>query len=180
VVAIKVVAIFVVSAFAMGVLAADTDEKVFLSSVDGALVLDISNNELRIRKAEWTENGTTYAIDGLTYPLDWNVVREKHRKLDVRPRLAIKADWLYFDRKPVELPRGMKMRNVWDAILWNRWVLCLGRTSNTDRQASDKPPFFASELVAFDAADRRAVVRYLSFNPPLDTAIQVLEATFKK
>jgi hypothetical protein len=143
------------------------------------LVLDINHSELRIRKAEWAENGNTYMIDGLMYPLNWNGVRERRRKLDVRPRLAIKADGLYFDGRSVEMPRNMKMRNIWDAVLWNGWVLCLGRTSNTDREANDKPPFFASELVAFNAADRRATVRYLSFNPPSETAIQILEATSK-
>lgn len=38
------------------------------------------------------------------------------------------------------------------------------------------PPFFATELVAFMKSDLRAVVRYLSPNPPGKDEIKILEA----
>ena len=55
------------------------------------------------------------------------------------------------------------MREVWAAVLWNGWVLCLGRTSNTDKEANDTPPFFASELVAFVNPLQAGVMRSARF-----------------
>jgi hypothetical protein len=155
--------------------AAGAEEKVFLASVDGQLVVDINHGDLRIRKAEWAPDGNTYMVDGRIYPLNWNAVQENRKKLDVKRRLGIKLERLHFDGKTVNLPRGVKMRIVWQAVLWNGWVLCLGRTSNTDKQANDTPPFFASELVAFKPGELQAIVRYLTFSPPFETAIQILE-----
>jgi hypothetical protein len=161
--------------FASHAVAAGADEKVFLASVDGSLVVDVNHGELRIRKVEWAPDGSTYMIDGKVFPLDWTAVREKMTKLSVKDRLAVKSEGLHFDGRAVDLPRGVKMRSIWEAVLWNGWVLCLGRTSNTDKEANDRPPFFASELVAFKSAKPQALVRYLTFSPASETAIQILQ-----
>jgi hypothetical protein len=174
------ISVCLVIALALGVGTAtalgNSEEKVFLDGIPGTVVVDIHEGELRIRKAEYSPDGKTYMMDDSLYPIDWNVVRENRKRLDVRPRLLVKSDLLHFDGQTVELPRGVKMREVWAAVLWNGWVLCLGRTSNTDKQANDKPPFFASELIAFRPVDRKATVHYLTFHPPGDSTIKILEA----
>jgi hypothetical protein len=153
-----------------------SEEKVFLDGIPGTIVVDTQQGELRIRKAEYGLDGNTYMMDGRLYPIDWGEVRENARKFDVKRRLSLKSALLYFDDKAVALPQEVKMREVWAAVLWNGWVLCLGRTSNTDKEANDTPPFFASELVAFRPLDRKATVRYLTFSPPGKTTIKILQA----
>lgn len=155
-------------------------QKLFLDSVEGPLVVDVPSGALRIRKVALTGHGGAYSVDGITFPLDWKQVRKNRKALDVTSRLSIRLGTLLFDGEAVYLPAGVKMRNVWGGVLWNGWALCLGRTSNTDREASYEPPSFSTELVAFKPADRKATVRYLTFNPPLETAIKILEGRPRK
>jgi hypothetical protein len=154
-----------------------TNEKVFLDSVDGTLVIDVRGGEIRIRSAHGGPNHRDYAVvDGQSYRIDWGAIRERKRQTDAERRLAVDGDSLRFDGKLVQLPKGTKMRLVWQAVDWNDVVICLGRTSLTDDVAHQVPPFFATELVAFKKSDLRAIVRYLSFDPPTKDEIKILRA----
>jgi hypothetical protein len=45
------------------------------------------------------------------------------------------------------------MRQIYQPILWNGCILCLGRSSNTDRQATLRRPFIETELTGLYILD---------------------------
>jgi hypothetical protein len=176
----RIMGFCLVAVLALGtvVLAGEAEEKVFLTSTEGRLVVDVHEGKLRVRSAKFAPDGNTYLVDGGFYPADWKTSKERRKKIDVTSRLSVSSDVLHIDGRAVELPDGLKMRNIWTAVLWKDWVLCLGRTSKTDRNAKEEPPFFATELIAFRATDLKTQVRYLIPSPPAsnEMAFEILEA----
>jgi hypothetical protein len=156
--------------------AAEGDEKVFLTSTDGPLVVDVSDENLKVRKVAFAPDGNTYLVDGSLYPLNWKVVKDNRRRSDAGGRIAVTSEVLRFDGQAVVLPDGAKMRNVWSAVVWKGWAICLGRTSKTDSNANEEPPFFATELIAFKPGAPGVLVRTLLPSPPAneETAIWIL------
>ncbi|MDX2020946.1 MAG: hypothetical protein SF187_11960 [Deltaproteobacteria bacterium] len=140
-------------------------EKLFVSSVGGYLVIDVHNNALRERNAVSNKNGG-FEIDGHQFSIDWDAVRTAKKKYAAENMLSTKDGKLLFKGLHVSLPNGLLVRDIWSAVYWKDWVICIGRTSARDYEAALEPPFFASELIAFNAKDRRASVRYLAPNPP--------------
>lgn len=120
------------------------------------------------------ESASCYLVDGMKFCKDLKEIENNYKAHAIVNRLTIKNAFLYYDGVQVSLPPGVQMRNIGEAILWEGWVICLGRTSSTDKQAGLTPPFFATELITFDASKRIAKVKYLSFNPPADTRLYIL------
>jgi hypothetical protein len=149
------------------------EQKVFtdLAGAGHELVLDIDKGDLRMRTPKWADtSGRVYLVDGKRFVVEWDVISDNYKKLSVENRLSVKGGDLYFDGERVVLPAGVHMRNVWQAILWKGWVICIGRTSKTDQLSKDVPPWFASELIAFEATKRISrEVRYLTSQPPTRT-----------
>ena len=146
------------------------DQKVFtdMGGVGHELVFDLYEGQLRIRPTRRAPEGKYgFLVDGTTYIVDRKVVDENYKNLRIENHLIIKDGALFFDGHSVVLPNGVKMRAVWQAILWNGWVICIGRTSKSDESAKLTPPFFASELIVFEREHRLVdEIRYLTFNPP--------------
>lgn len=153
-------------------------EKIFIdwAGVGKELVVDTVNGQLRIRKAKVLTSPFRYEVDGLIFKDDQRSIVQNYNQHKSENKLAVKNGELNYEGSLVSLPDGVLMRNVWQAVLWNDWIICLGRTSNTDKEAQLKPPFFATELITFSVKDRKADVRYLSFNAPSDIRIHILES----
>jgi len=139
------------------------------------IVIDISGGRLRIRKAKVREGEASYLVDGGRYYVDENVIDANYKNHEIGQALTIKDDKMLYDGIPVSFPYGVKMRNVWQAVLWNGWVICLGRTSRTDDSAKLRPPFFATELITFSVQERVARVRWIMFSPPSGTRLFILD-----
>lgn len=156
-----------------------SSQKVFVDwgGVGHELAIDTLNGRLRIRKPKVLYSPTRYRLDGFEFSLDQKVIEANYRDREVKDKLNIKKGELFYDGVSVTLPAGVQMRNVWQAILWDGWVICLGRTSRTDRQAELRPPFFATELMTFRAKERIARVRYLVFDPPSGIRLYILNST---
>jgi hypothetical protein len=60
--------------------------------------------------------------------------------------------------------------------LWQGWVICLGRTSNSDSLVALKPPFAPTELVAFSASERVAQLKFLNSVTPTDLRLYILDS----
>jgi len=139
------------------------------------VVMDIYNGQLRMREpTHLPTSWTCYLEDGLKYCKDLKEIESNNKKYGIENRLAIRDNTLVYDGEPVSLPSGVQIRQIWQAVLWRGWVICLGRTSNTDKVAHMTPPFFATELITFSASRRAAKVKYLSFNPPGGTGLYIL------
>jgi hypothetical protein len=115
-------------------------------------------------------------VDEQEFCKDLKEIESNYKKYEIQDKLAVRDDDLYYDGASVQLPPGVQMRLIWQAVLWKGWVICLGRTSNTDKPANMTPPFFATELITFSASRRIADVKYLSFNPPGGTRLYILTA----
>lgn len=154
-----------------------TKQKVFTDwgGISHELVIDIFEERLRIRKPKVSYGPTSYLVDGMRYHLDENMIEANYKNHEIRQALTIKDESLFYEGAPVTLPPKVKMRNLWQAVLWEGWVICLGRTSKTDASAQLKPPFFATELITFRVRQRVAKVMYINFNPPSGTRLFILD-----
>jgi hypothetical protein len=139
-------------------------------------VMDVREGQLRLRKPIFLK-GHGYRVDGLKFYPDWKQVESRYREYQVVDHLNVKDNVLYFNDQPVQLPQDVKMRQVYQAIFWNGWVICLGRTSNTDREAALRPPFVETELITFSASERVAHVKWLSAFAPNDTRLYILDSS---
>jgi len=110
-------------------------------------------------------------VDGLKFYPDWKQIESRYKEHQAVDRIKVKDDELYFNEQPVQFAQDVKMRLVYQAILWNGWVICLGRTSNTDREAALRPPFLEVELITFSPSERIAHVKWLSAFAPTDTRL---------
>jgi hypothetical protein len=143
------------------------------SSAD--VVIDIVKGQLRMRKpASLPASASCYLVDGLKFCKDLKEIEANYKQHSVESRLTIRDGALYYGGEQISLPPGVKMRQICQAVLWKGWVICLGRTSETDKPAEMTPPFFATELITFDASKQVAKIKYLSFNPPGDTRLYIL------
>lgn len=158
--------------------AAPACQKVFLDwgGVGKELAIDVYNRQLRLRKPRTLYTPTRYDVDGLQFRLDKNVVETNYQKHEIGRQLTIRDGALFYEDAPVALPQGVEMRTVWQAILWEGWIICLGRTSKTDKEARLKPPFFATELITFNVRQRVAQVRYVNFDPPKGVRLYILDS----
>ena len=155
------------------------DQKIFIQAAGDPLVIDINHDTLRIRPVEFAKDGA-YVVDQCKFYRDWNLIEKCFNQLKLKEdRLLIKNGSLYLDKKLVSLPGSIKMRNVWQAVVWNEWVIILGRTSETDKIVTDIPPIVSSELITFNLRAMKASVRYISFQTPSGTEILVCESQCK-
>jgi hypothetical protein len=142
---------------------------------DAEVVMDVHQDQLRIRDAvPLPASASCYLEDRLKYCKDLQEIESNYKEHEVVSSLSIQDGALRYAGAPVSLPSGVKMRLIWQAVLWKGWVICLGRTSNTDKPANMIPPFFATELISFSVSKKMANVRYLSFNPPGDIKLYIL------
>jgi hypothetical protein len=140
------------------------------------VVMDIYEGQLRMREpVPLATSASCYLVDGLKYCKDLKEIESNYKTHDIKDKLTIRDNDLFYDGAPILLPHGVQMRLVWQGVLWNGWVICLGRTSESDKPANMTPPFFATELITFSVTRRIAKVKYLSFNPPSDTRIYILD-----
>jgi hypothetical protein len=169
--------IFASSAQTRGAHAEET-QKVFtdLGLPDGDVVMDIYKEQLRMREpTHLSVSWSCYLEDGLKFCKDLKEIESNYKKYSVEDKLVIRDGVLYFESAEVLPPRGVQMRLIWQAVLWKGWVICLGRTSETDKPANMTPPFFATELITFRASERKvAKVKYLSGMPPAGTRLYIL------
>lgn len=142
--------------------------------VGNEIEMEVSKGRLQIKKPRVVHLPGAYTIAGRRFLIDPKTVETNYNSHRVEGKLQIKNGTLYYDGASVALPRDVRIRNVWQAILWKGWVICLGRTSRTDKEAQMTPPFFATELITFSIADKAAEVRYLSFQPPPDVRLYIL------
>lgn len=151
-------------------------QKVFIQAMGGDIVIDLERNKIRIRLAtRYDSNG--YLIDNCKFYPNWNFIKEQYEKHEIeKRRFEIKDGKLFLDGRLVNLPGSVKARTVWQAILWNDWVILLGRTSESDKQANSIPPFLASELITFSLKSMKAAVKWVSFQSPHDAEIWVIES----
>jgi hypothetical protein len=152
-------------------------QKVFteLGMPHADVVMDIYEGQLRMREPDSLPSSPScYLVDGLTYCKDLKEIESNYKDHSIENKLSIRDNALYYDGARVSLPPGVEMRLIWQAVLWKGWVICLGRTSSTDKPANMTPPFFATELITFKASKLIAKVKYLSFNPPTDTRLYLL------
>src|SRR5580692_7713807 len=141
------------------------------------VVMDVYMGQLRMRETtHLPDSWSCYLVDEQKFCKDLKEIESNYKKYEIQDKLAVRGDDLYYDGAPVQLPPGVQMRLIWQAVLWKGWVICLGRTSNTDKPANMTPPFFATELITFSASRRIAGVKYLSFNPPGGTRLYILTA----
>jgi hypothetical protein len=152
-------------------------QKVFIDwgGVNHELVIDLSNGLMRIRKAKVLEAPLRYRVDGLEFLPDKIVIEENYKKNETGDKLTTYDGALFYEGRPVTLPRGVEMRKVWQAVSWKGWIICLGRTSKTDREAQLRPPFLATEIITFSARERTAAVQYLTFEPPSGIRLFILD-----
>jgi len=151
-------------------------QKVFVDwgGVNHELVLDLYRRRIRIRKPKVLEAPIRYRVDGLEFVPDKTVIDARYKENEITSKLTADGGALFYHRRPVILPQGVEMRKVWQAVLWKGWIICLGRTSKTGKEAQLKPPFFATELITFSATERIAAVQYVSFEPPADIRLYIL------
>lgn len=137
-------------------------------AVPGPMSIEIVDGNLEIEKAA-VEVGA-FRIGGRVFPLDWNIAARNLADASVKSRLEIKSDSLYFDGKQINLPNKAKIRALWEAVEWKGWVICLGRTSVTDKEADMRPPFLSNELITFKVVGQEAQVQTLAPQPPSEGA----------
>jgi hypothetical protein len=136
---------------------------------DNFRYIEIENGQISIKKTGDPElKYNAYSCGNRIFPMSWDVSLRHLREMTVKSRLSIKQDSLYFDGKQINLEKGLKMREIWDAISWHGWIICLGRTSASDMQANLRPPFLSNELITFKAESNTAQVRWLSAFAPAD------------
>jgi hypothetical protein len=155
----------------------DEGQKVFtdLGLPHADVVMDIYKGQLRMREPKsLPASPSCYLVDGLKFCKDLKEIESNYKDHSAESSLSIRDGVLFYKEARVPLPPGVEMRQIWQAVLWKGWVICLGRTSKTDKPAKMTPPFFATELVTFDPAGGEAKVKYLSFNPPGDTRVYIL------
>ena len=100
---------------------------------------------------------------------DYDAGKIGYKKYEINKNISINGDHLFYKRRIVKLPSNIQIRVLWNqAILWNKKVIILGRTSKTDSTANLIPPFYATELIYFDEKDLIANVVWVDFKPPDD------------
>lgn len=152
-------------------------QKVFTDwgGVGKELVIDVYKGRLRLRRPTMLYTSSGYLVDGLKYYKDRQKIEANYQKYEARNRLRIQDGTLYYDQAAVTLPSGVQMRDVWQAMSWEGWIICLGRTSKTDKETQLRPPFFAAELITFSIKDRVAQITYLNYQPPPDIRLYILD-----
>ena len=142
------------------------------------LAFDILDGKLRVRRTTLSpDESYVFMLDGMRFPNDSLKVRQRFEQLSLENRLVETNGTLLFDGNPVKLPDAIKARAVWQAILWEGWVIALVQTSLTDEAARLEPPFFATELIYFQATQRVVEsVRYMTFQPPMGLRLFVIRA----
>jgi hypothetical protein len=139
--------------------------------------IDVQNGQLRYYKPIPLEGkGTGLSVDGQKFYLDLKLAKSRFKQHDAQGHLAIKDGALRFDGQPVSFSKDVKMIEVYGAILWQGWVICLGRTSNSDSLVALKPPFVATELVAFSASERVAQLKFLNSVAPTNLRLYILDS----
>jgi len=153
----------------------DSPEQVVVinGATPGPLALWLGDNSLERGRINFRVNDMV--VRGRVYPLRWADAEKHFRKRSLEGRLAVRDEELFLDGRRVHLPNGVKARDVWQAIEWNGWVICLGRTSETDPQTNMVPPFFASELIAFETHKLEATVQWLAPSAPSGPSLLVLD-----
>ena len=114
------------------------------------LAFDIVDGKLRVRRAARSRDESyVFMLDGMRFPNDSLKVRQRFEQLSLENRLVESNGILLLDGNPVKLPDAIKTRAVWQAILWEGWVIALVQTSLTDEVARMEPPFFPQNLSIF-------------------------------
>ena len=114
------------------------------------LAFDILDGKLRVRRTTLSpEESYVFMLDGMRFPNDSLKVSQRFEQLSLENRLVESNGILLLDGNPVKLPDAIKARAVWQAILWEGWVIALVQTSLTDEVARMEPPFFPQNLSIF-------------------------------
>jgi hypothetical protein len=136
---------------------------------DGFRYIEIENGQISLKKTGDTGfKNNVYLCGSRVFPMSWDVTLRHLHEMTAKSRLSIKDEKLYFDKKQINLQNGLKMREIWEAISWHGWIICLGRTSATDEAANMRPPFVSNELLTFRIDQNNAHVCTLSAFAPAD------------
>lgn len=100
-----------------------------------------------LRTAEYVQSG--YRLNGVTYCLDWDLAKQRLQRSTITAQLQIQSGSLVWQDKLIRLADGLQVRNIWEAVQYRGWIVALGRTSRTDREAALTPPYFATEAIYF-------------------------------
>ena len=159
--------------------ASDTIQMVFIGLGWGAgseTPMGVEGGHIQFRRATPIEGGG-FLVDHKKFYPDQKVVESRYREHQIVDRLLIKEGALYLEGRPVRLPPDVKIRTIYQAILWRGWVICLCRTSLSDSLLSLRPPFVATELITFSTSDMAAKVKWLSSFAPVGTRLYILDGT---
>ena len=145
------------------------------NGITKSILFDVQNDELRMMEPRELSTDNGFLVDGCKYYVNWKIIDENHKTYDATKVISIRDDSLFYDSMPVQFPDSVKPRLVWEAVLWKDWVVCLGRTSRTDKEAKMVPPFFATELIVFNSQKRNASIKIVDPNPPMHTELLILD-----
>ena len=84
------------------------------------IVMDIHQERLRIRKLQLSKPMYSWVVDGNYFARDPSKDEANYQKLQVENRLTLPNDSLCYNGAKVQLPTGVKIRNVWQANLVER------------------------------------------------------------
>jgi hypothetical protein len=129
---------------------ASSDADVVVVRAPGApsLAARIVNGTLELETSE-PAPGVGYRIRDDQYCLDWDQARTRLEHASVVTQFKVNHGTLIWNDKPIRLPDGRQIRNLWEAVRFRGWIFGLARTSQSDPEAALTPPFFATEIFYF-------------------------------
>ena len=155
-----------------------TEEVVMVSpAVPGELVVVDRGDHLEVVEPKYLDGAVQ--VDQMVYPLDEALSSKLHESHKAGSRLTVSdSGQLSFDGRAISLPKKAKVRQIWKAIVWRKWVIILARTSESDAIAKMEPPFLCNELVAFRVDGTKPMIRWLASFP--GKHLSILRHTVKK
>jgi hypothetical protein len=141
------------------------EEVVMVSpAVPGDLVVVDRGDHLEVLEPKYLDGAVQ--VDQTAYPLDEALSSKLYESYKAGSRLTVsEGGQLCFDGRVINLPKKAKVRQIWKAIVWRRWVIVLARTSESDAIANLEPPFLCNELVAFRVDGTKPMIRWLASFP---------------